>query len=49
VRAFNEFDCFPILKWFLEEEGIEVEQIFIEEITRHLNGFSDDYNQYFSK
>lgn len=44
----NEFDYFPTVKLFSEEERVEIENIFIEEIIQHLCGLSDAFNQYFS-
>jgi len=44
---FDEFDCFPTIKCFSEEEGVEIEKIFIEDTIPHLSGLSEAFNQYF--
>lgn len=43
----NEFDCFPAMKCFSEKEGVEIKEIFIEEIIQHFTGLSEAFNQYF--
>jgi len=43
----NKFDCFPTIKCFSEEEGVKINEIFIEEIIQHLTGLSEGFNQYF--
>lgn len=43
----NDFDCFPTIKSFSEEEGVEIEGTYIEEIIQHLKGLSEAFNQYF--
>jgi len=43
----NDFDCFPTIKCFLEEEAVEINEVFIEEIIQHLTGLSAGFNQYF--
>ncbi|KAL4154483.1 hypothetical protein QTP88_000346 [Uroleucon formosanum] len=43
----NEFDCFPTIKCFSKEEGVEINEVFIEEIIQHLTGLSEGFNQYF--
>ncbi|CAI6371671.1 unnamed protein product [Macrosiphum euphorbiae] len=43
----NEFDCFLTIKYFLEEEGVEINEVFIEEMIQHLTGLNEGFNQYF--
>jgi len=43
----NEFDFFLTIKCFSENNWVEIEEIFIEEIVQHLSGLSEVFNQYF--
>lgn len=43
----NEFNCFSTVKCYLEEEGVEIKEILVEEISQHLTGLSEAFNQYF--
>lgn len=43
----NEFDHFATIKCFSEEEGIEINEVFIEEIIQHLTRLCEGFNQYF--
>jgi len=47
VMRSNEFDCFLTIKYFLEEEGVEINEVFIEEIIQLLTRLSEGFNQYF--
>lgn len=40
----DEFDCFPTIKCFSEEKGMEIQKIFIGETFQHLNGLSEAFN-----
>lgn len=43
----NDFQCFPTIQSFLEEEEIKIGDNFIAEIIQHLKGLNVCFNQYF--
>jgi len=42
-----EFDFFLTIKYFLEEEEVEINEVFIEKIIQLLTGLNEGFNQYF--
>jgi hypothetical protein len=43
----KEFECFPIIKCFSEEQMVKINEVFIEEIIQQLTRFSKGFKRYF--